>query len=164
VCEELFRFAPSRRKNEVSLLEPLPYTARKSRPMAFAVAAVVLIGIVLLWWALRFYPEKRAAEHFFDALVAGDTATAYKLWKPTPSYKMQDFLADWGPTGYFGPVKSYQIAGAASPHGATNAVEVAVRISPFAPMPDANDKDKSQKTRLVGIWIVTRDKSFSFPP
>jgi hypothetical protein len=151
-------------KSEVSLLEPPPDTTRKSRPLAFAVAAIVILGVASLWWALRFYPEKRAAEHFFNALVAGDMSTAYTIWKPTASYRMQDFLADWGPTGYFGPVKSYEIMGAASPHGLTNAVEVAVKISPFSPMPDANDKDKSQKTRLVGIWIVTHDKSFSFPP
>ena len=48
-------------------------------------------------------------EHFFDALVAGDTATAYQIWKPGASYEMKDFLADWGPEGYYGPVKSYKI-------------------------------------------------------
>jgi hypothetical protein len=148
----------------MSLLEPPADTASKSRPMAFAAAAIAIIAIVALWWAFRFYPEKRAAERFFDALIAGDTATAYQLWKPGPSYKMQDFLADWGPNGYFGPVKSYRIKGASPPHGATNAVEVAVEISPFSPMPDPSDAEKSRKTRLVGIWVVTRDKSLSFPP
>jgi hypothetical protein len=119
-----------------------------------------------LWWAFRFYPEKRAVAHFFDALVAGDTATAYRLWKPKPSYKMEDFLADWGPNGYFGPVKSYRILRESSPIG-SNAVEVAVAVSPFATMPDPNDpgtKEQSQKTRVIGIWVVTSDKSLTFPP
>jgi len=151
----------------MSLLEPPPDTTSKSRPMAFTIAAIALMAAVALWWAFRFYPEKRAVEHFFDALVAGDTATAYRLWKPKPSYKMEDFLTDWGPNGYFGPVKSYRIKGAASPHGATNAVEIAVAISPYSPMPSPTDPaeaEKSRKTRTVGIWVVTEDKSLTFPP
>ena len=147
----------------MSLLEPPADTAHKSRPLAFAAAAILLIAVVALWWIFRFYPEKRAVERFFDTLVAGDMAKAYQLWKPGPSYRMEDFLADWGPNGYFGPVKSYRILGAKSPHGATNAVEVAVEISPYSPMPDASD-EKSRKARVVGIWVVTADKSLTFPP
>jgi hypothetical protein len=128
--------------------------------------AIVLIAVVGLWWAFRFYPEKRAVAHFFDALVAGDTAKAYELWKPKPSYKMEDFIADWGPRGYFGPVKSYRILRESSPAG-SNAVEVAVAVSPLAPMPDPNDpatREQSQKTRVIGIWVVSKDKSLTFPP
>jgi hypothetical protein len=150
----------------LSLLDPPPVTSRRSRPIAFTVAALVLIAIAGLWWAFRFYPEKRAVQHFFDALVAGDTATAYKLWKPKPSYKMEDLLADWGSNGYFGPVKSYRILRESSPIG-SNAVEVAVAVSPFATMPDPKDpttKEQSQKTRVIGIWVVTSDKSLTFPP
>jgi hypothetical protein len=146
----------------MSLLEP-PADTDKSRPFAFTAAAIVIIAIVALWWAFRFYPEKRAAEHFFDAVVAGDTATAYQLWKPGESYKMQDFLADWGPNGYYGPVKSYRIMHESSPHG-SNAVDVTVAISPFAPMPDPSDGEKSRKTRVVDIWVVSHDKSLTFPP
>jgi hypothetical protein len=146
----------------MSLLEP-PADTDKSRPFAFTAAAIVIIAIVALWWAFRFYPEKRAAEHFFDAVVAGDTATAYQLWKPGESYKMQDFLADWGPDGYYGPVKSYRIMHESSPHG-SNAVDVTVAISPFAPMPDPSDGEKSRKTRVVDIWVVSHDKSLTFPP
>ncbi len=150
----------------MSLLDPPPVTKNRSRPMAFTIAALVLIAVVSLWWAFRFYPEKRAAEHFFDALVAGDTGTAYRLWKPKPSYKMEDFLADWGPTGYFGPVKSYHIIRARSPIG-SNAIEVAVAVSPFSQMPDPanpSTKEQSQKTRVIGIWVVSKDKSLTFPP
>jgi hypothetical protein len=150
----------------MSLLEPPPDTTSKSRPMAFTVAAIVLIAIVALWWIFRFYPEKRAAERFFDAVVAGDMAKAYELWKPLPTYKMEDFLADWGPTGYYGPVKSYKIMREDSPHG-SNAVQIAVAISPYSPMPSATDpadQEQSRKTRVVAVWVVSRDKSFTFPP
>ncbi len=131
--------------------------------MAFAVAAIVIIAVVALWWTFRFYPEKRAAQRFFDTLVAGDAATAYQLWKPAPSYKMEDFVADWGPNGYYGPVKSYRIIREDSPRG-SNAVQVTVAISPFAPLPDPSDGEKSRKTRVVAIWVVSRDKSLTFPP
>ena len=147
----------------MSLLEPPADTVSKSRPFAFAAAAIVLIAVIALWWTFRFYPEKRAAERFFDALVAGDSAKAYELWKPGPSYKIQDFMADWGATGYYGPVKSYRIIRESSPHG-SNAVEVTVAISPFPQIPDPSDGEKSRKTRVVAIWVVSQDKALTFPP
>ena len=131
--------------------------------MAFTIAALVLVAIVVLWFTFRYYPEKKAAEHFFDALVGGDSARAYQLWKPSPSYAIKDFLADWGPEGYYGPVKSYKILRASSPIGA-NAVAVRVAISPFSPMPDASEIEKSRKTKVVSVWVLISDKSFSFPP
>src|ERR1700730_4006194 len=150
----------------MSLLEPPADTPNKSRPLAFTIAAIVLVAAVSLWWIFRFYPEKRAAERFFDALVAGDAAKRYPLWIRVPTYTMEDFLADWGPNGYYGPVKSYKIIREDSPHG-SNAVQVAVAISPFSPLPDPADpsvQEKSRKTRVVAVWVVSKDKSLTFPP
>ena len=148
----------------MSLLEPPADIPKKSRALAFTVAACVIIAIIAVWFVLRFYPEKKAAEEFFNAVVANDMTRAYQLWKPSPSYRMQDFVADWGPTGYYGPVKSYEIMKAKSPTGTTTSVEIRVAISPFSPMPNANDAEKSQKTKVVTVWIDSKDKSFSFPP
>lgn len=132
--------------------------------MIFTMTAAFIIAVIAVWFWLRFYPEKKAAGEFFNAVVAGDMPRAYQLWKPGPSYKMQDFVADWGPTGYYGPVKSYEIMKAKSPTGSATSVEIRVAISPFSPMPDANDAEKSQKTKVVSVWIDAKDKSFSFPP
>ena len=148
----------------MSLLEPPADTQKKSRAMIFTMTAAFLIAVIAVWFWLRFYPEKKAAGEFFNAVVAGDMPRAYQLWKPGPSYKMQDFVADWGPTGYYGPVKSYEIMKAKSPTGSTTSVEIRVAISPFSPMPNANDPEKSQKTKVVTVWIDAKDKSFSFPP
>ncbi len=151
----------------MSLLEPPPDVHKKSRAMIFTMTVAFVIAIIAVWFWLRFYPEKKAAEQFFNAVVAGDMNTAYQLWKPGPgsSYKLKDFIADWGPTGYYGPVKSYSILKAKAPDGSTTSVEVRVAISPFNPMPIANnDPEKAQKTRVVPLWIDTKDKSFSFPP
>lgn len=87
---------------------------------------------------------------------------AYELWKPSPSYKMMDFMADWGPNGYYGPVKSYEIIHLKSPDGA-NGVIVTARVSPFPEIPAASDLEKSQKTKVVDIWVRSSDKSLSFP-
>ena len=138
-------------------------TSHKSRAMAFTVVTIVVVLAILVWFAFRYYPEKRAAERFFDTLVAGDVAHAYQLWQPGPSYKMPDFLADWGSNGYYGPVKSYSIVRTSSSPGASG-VAVEVAVSPFAPMPDAQDAEKSRRTKFVTVWVETKDKSFSFPP
>jgi hypothetical protein len=148
----------------MSLLEPPADTQKKSRAMIFTMTAAFIIAVIAVWFWLRFYPEKKAAGEFFNAVVAGDMPRAYQLWKPGPSYKMQDFVADWGPTGYYGPVKSYEIMKAKSPNGSATSIEIRVAISPFSPMPDANDAEKSQKTKVVSVWIDAKDKSFSFPP
>jgi hypothetical protein len=147
----------------MSLLEPPVEKSQKSRAMAFTLTALAAVLLIVLYFAFRYYPEKRAAEHFFDALVAGDTSKAYELWKPGASYQMKDFLADWGPEGYYGPVKSYKIKKVSSPVGA-NAIAVQTEISPYSPMPDISDQEKSRKTRVLSVWVLTKDKSFSFPP
>lgn len=146
-----------------SLLNPPVTKPDKSRVMAFTIAALILVAAAVLWFTFRYYPEQKAASRFFDALVAGDTAKAYELWKPTESYAMKDFLADWGPSGYYGPVKSYRIVSAKAPrHSKSIAVNVA--ISPFSPFPSASDEEKSAKTRVVPLWVTPSDKSLSFPP
>lgn len=151
----------------MSLLEPPPDVHKKSRALIFTLTAIAIILILTVWFSFRFYPEKKATERFFNAVVAGDMNTAYQLWKPAPgsSYKLQDFVADWGPTGYYGPVKSYSILKAKAPTDSATSVEIRVAISPFSPMPIANNEpEKSQKTKVVPLWVDTKDKSFSFPP
>lgn len=147
----------------MSLLDPVIEKPQKSRVMAFTVAALAFTALVILWFTFRYYPEKKATAKFFEALVAGDTQKAYDLWKPSASYTMSDFNADWGPGGYYGPVKSYKIMGAKAPNGGTS-IAVNVAISPYSPMPDASDAEKSRQTRVVTLWVLPSDKSLSFPP
>ena len=147
----------------MSLLEPPVEKPQKSRVMLFTVAALALTLAVVLWFTFRYYPEEKAASKFFDALVTGDTNKAYELWKPSASYRMSDFTADWGPGGYYGPVKSYKVMSAKAPKQ-SNSIEVNVAISPFSPLPDQSDAEKSRKTRVVTLWVLPSDKSLSFPP
>jgi hypothetical protein len=147
----------------MSLLEPPPEKNDKSRVLAFTIVALVMALAVVLWFTFRYYPEKKATAQFFDALLAGDTDKAYALWKPTASYRKDDFLADWGPAGYYGPVKSYKIMGATAPKK-SDSIAVNVALSPYSPLPESSDAEKSSKTRVVTLWVSPSDKSFSFPP
>jgi len=147
----------------MSLLEPPPPSETKSNAIKYTLIAVAMAAIIGGWFLFRFYPEKRAVDHFFDALVAGDTNHAYQLWKPNPSYKMGDFLADWGPSGYYGPVKSYEILRASAPKK-SNGVIVSVAVSPFTPMPGANDAEKSRRTKVIPLFVDSDSKGMSFSP
>ena len=146
----------------MSLLEPPAELPKKHYVLKITIAAVALVVILALYFTFRYYPEKRAAGQFFAALTAGDTAKAYALWKPSSSYTMNDFLADWGPTGYYGPVRSYRVMDAKGIRNSAS-IEVNVAISPFSPMPIAGDAEKSVKTKVVTIWVTPADKSLSFP-
>ena len=147
----------------MSLLEPPPEKSHKSQVMAITIGVLVLALAVVLYFTFRYYPEKKATAQFFNALVAGDTDKAYELWKPGPSYRKDDFLADWGASGYYGPVKSYKIMRAKEPNK-TDSIAVDVALSPYSPLPNASDAEKSRKTRVVTLWVSPSDKSLSFPP
>lgn len=147
----------------MSLLSPTPEPSNKYKVITFTGIAIGLALLAVLYFTFRYYPEEKAAEHFLDALVANDTKQAYQLWKASESYKYGDFLADWGPDGYYGPVKSYAIVKAEASRGA-NGVMVLIEVSPFNPMPDKNDVEKSRRTKQINVWVNSGDKSFSFPP
>lgn len=136
---------------------------RKSNALTYTLIAVALAVLIGGWFLFRYYPEKRAVDHFFDALVAGNTEQAYQLWKPSGSYRKGDFLADWGPDGYYGPVKSYEIL-RATRLKSSNGVVVSVAVSPFSPMPGANDAVKSRRTKVIPLFVDTDSKAMSFSP
>lgn len=136
----------------------------KLRRYAISGLALVLLLALSVWYLFRFYPEKQAVERFFDALAAGDTQRAYQLWKPQASYSYKDFLEDWGPSGYYGPVKSYRIETALSPQGGGSGVIVVVEVSPDQPFPAESDVAKQRRTKEVRIWVERSDKSLGFPP
>lgn len=147
----------------MTLLDPPPLKEEKSRAIPFTIAVVLIALVIVLWFTFRYYPEKKAVTQFFDALVADDTAKAYAIWKPAPTYTMSRFLSDWGSDGYYGPIKSFKIVSSKQPRN-SGSVAVNVAISPYAPMPEESDAEKSRKTRVVTIWVLPDDKSLSFPP
>ncbi len=138
----------------------------RSKLRRYVVSALALVLLVTLagWYLFRFHSEKNTVEHFFDALVAGDTERAYQIWKPQASYTYKDFLDDWGSSGYYGPVKSYRIETAQAAPREGSGVIVVVELSPYQPFPTDNDPVKNRRTKEVRIWVERRDKSLGFPP
>ncbi|HVA16904.1 MAG TPA: hypothetical protein VMV59_04225 [Candidatus Dormibacteraeota bacterium] len=135
--------------------------SKTSRYVFMGVLVLLLIGL-FVWRAVRYEAEEKTVETFFNALTAGNMQQAYQLWKAMPSYSFQDFEQDWGPSGYYGPVKSFQIDSAFAPKKSTS-VAVRVLISPYEPFPK-NDPAQQNKTKEIIIWVDRNTQSLSFPP
>ncbi|HKV03815.1 MAG TPA: hypothetical protein VJO53_01780 [Candidatus Acidoferrales bacterium] len=131
------------------------------RYLITALAFIVLLAGTL-WYLLRYHTEKVTVHHFMTALVAGDMQRAYQIWQPSPSYTMKDFLDDWGPTGFYGPVKSYTVE---RPEHIKDgpAAAVTVDVSPYETYP-RDDPAKEVRTKKVVLWVQFKDQSISFPP
>lgn len=137
----------------------------KSKLLRWVITGTIF-GLLMwlgLWWIFRFHNEKKTVEQFLHAVIAQDMQKAYQIWKPSPSYSMQDFVEDWSPAGYYGPVKSYQIETAQKSSGASG-VTIVVELSPFDTFPDKNDKVKNYRTKEVRLWVETKDMSMGFAP
>jgi hypothetical protein len=139
--------------------------SRIRRYIITGVAALVLAFLFLWYWPgnLRFFRERRTVDHFMSAVVAGNLQEAYKIWKPSPSYEFKDFLEDWGPGGYYGPIKSYDIEATDSVRNSSSAA-IVVGTSPYKPFPKDNDEAQQSKTQKVTLWVDPKDESISFPP
>ncbi len=137
----------------------------RSKLFRWAITGVVLALLVALAisYLVRFHTEKETVERFLQALASGDTRQAYRLWKPQPSYTYNDFLQDWGPSGFYGPVKSFRIVTTQQERGASGVVVVAA-VSPDRPFPPDDNAEESRRTKEVKIWVERGDQSLSFPP
>ena len=137
----------------------------KSKTLRYAISGVALVLILGLglFFAFRFNSEKHTVQHFMDAVVAGNFEQGYQIWKPQGStYTYQDFVADWGKKGYYGPIESYRVESATLLKDA-NGIIVVVEISPFHPFP-ANSDPQSGRNREVRLFVARSDQSLSFPP
>ena len=99
-----------------------------------------------------------------NAVVAGNMQQAYQIWKPSPSYTFKDFQDDWGPNGYYGPVKSFQRDEDRTICAGASGVEIKIELSPYQPFPEDNEMLKQSKTKEVTLWVQLKDESISFPP
>jgi len=129
--------------------------------------AFVLLVAGGCWYLLRYHTEKNTIRLFFDTVAAGNLQQAYQIWKPSPSYSYKDFLEDWGPSSYYGPVKSYHIESAQVIKRGTepaSGVIITAEVSPYSPFPANDDVARQSKTKEVRLWVEFKDQSISFPP
>jgi len=138
----------------------------KSKALRYVISGVVLVILVAVgvWYLLRYTPEKHTAEHFMDAVIAGNTQQAYQIWHPHPGFSYQDFLGFWGPNGYYSPIKTYRIESAEVPPKGGSGVVITVEISGYDPFPKEEEKIKFAQNREVQLWVERSDQSMSFPP
>jgi hypothetical protein len=124
--------------------------------------ALAVVGLSLLsWYLLRFQTEKKTVDRFFQALAAGNTDEAYRIWQPSPSYSKQDFLTDWGPQGELGPVKEFRVVAAMSPGRSGSGVAPSGVIVVVEVYPPSGARGEPKEVRL---WVQRSDQSISFPP
>ena len=150
-------------EHELGLLDgnagPLP----SKIPRNVALGAAILLAVASSSYIfLRFHTEKATVRLFLSQVAAGDYQSAYGTWKPASSYSFQDFLRDWGPTGEYGPVKSYDLRSVRSPAGASGVI-VTVAVSAVSPFPEASDP-KSRDAKEVRLWVERSDQSISYAP
>jgi hypothetical protein len=138
----------------------------KSKALRYVVSGIALAAMLAgaVWYFLRFAPEKHTVERFMDAVVAGDTQQGYKIWHANPSFTYQDFLAFWGPKGFYSPMKTYRIESAEVPPKGGSGVVVVVELSAYSPFPKPEETVKFGQNQEVMLWVERSDQSLSFPP
>lgn len=139
-----------------------PEPSKKPYYIILGVLVVFLIAL-FVWWSVRFDSEEKDAKTFFSAVAAGNLQQAYTLWKPAESYTFKDFQDAWGPSGYYGPVKSFEVESASAPRKSDSSVAVTVLVSPYQPFPKDGTAE-ANKTKTIVVWINRTSHSFSFPP
>lgn len=133
------------------------------RRLALFVGSAAVIAAITIAILLRFHTERSTVRQLMNAISDGNFQEAYEVWKPTGSYTYQDFLQDWGPNGYYGPVKSFRIENHLTQKQGS-VVTIAVDVSPYQPFPGDDDFPKASKTKQVLLWVNSSDQSLSFPP
>lgn len=136
--------------------------SKAPRYIVSALLVVLLVGF-FVWRAVRFKTEEQTVETFLNAVAAGNFQQAYQLWQPTSSYTLKDFEDDWGPDGYYGPVKSFKLDSSFAPRRSNSDVAVRVLLSPYQPFPKG-DTVEQNKTKSVTIWVNRTTHSLSTGP
>ncbi len=147
----------------------LLYAAEEHPPSKWRRYLITIVVLILLmggglWWMLRYHSEKVAVHHFLNAVVAGNMPLAYSLWSPSESYSLNDFEGDWGPQGYYGPVKSFNVTGTYRPPNGSSGVVVIVDVSPYTPFPEKDDSLRQSKSKEVRLWVQFSNDAIEFPP
>jgi hypothetical protein len=131
----------------------------------YIITTIVFVGLVggTIFYLLRYHTEKSTVGTFMNALTSGDFQQAYRIWRPNPSYSFEDFLGDWGPTGEYGPVKSYRVESATLPRNSSGVV-VVVELSRYSPFPADDDFEKGRTNKEVNLQVERSNQAISYAP
>ena len=132
--------------------------ARARRRRKYIITSIIAL-FILAWvvYHYRNYPERRAADTFFDALQSQNSEGAYGLWLKDPNWKQHpqkysqysyaDFSRDWGPAGDWGIIKSHVINCSLS-SGSGVIVQATV----------------NNRAEHTFVWVDKGDKTLHFSP
>jgi hypothetical protein len=137
-----------------------------SKILRYIITGLVFVALIVAFVAyqLRFHAEEKTVRHFMNAVIAGNMDEAYRIWKPSETYSFKDFQEDWGPDGYYGPIKSFHLEHMEKTKPNASGVVATVELSPYQSFPEDNDAAKQSKTKEVKIWVEFKDQSLGFPP
>ncbi len=132
--------------------------ARRLRNVLIGVLSVCILVPVLLV-AFWNWPNEHRLNRFLTAIERQDYPQAYGIWNNDPnwqshpqqfaSYPYSRFVADWGPSGDYGVIRSHKILYATSHLG--NVVLIAVEIH-------------GKTTTLATFAISKNDHTIDFSP
>lgn len=134
-----------------------------SKIRRYVITGAVFVALVAgaSWYFLRYYKEKDTVRRFLTEVAAGNMQQAYQTWKPEASYSFKDFLEDWGPNGYYGPVRSFRVEKTVR-RSDSNYVDVIVEVSPQKNF--SSDGSAPDSSKEVDIGVQFSDQRMSFPP
>jgi hypothetical protein len=127
-------------------IKPIDPKAERRRRYAITVLVFAVLLGSFGYWRFRNFSEERQAVHFFRALRDKNFEEAYRIWQPTESYKLKDFMDDWGDKGLQGPVENFRVVRSRR-RGTGVIVEIQVNSG-----------------ESVRLWVERKDKSLTFPP
>ncbi len=127
-------------------IKPLDLQWERRKKQIWIALAIVIVLAPIVYYELKNWPEEQTAKTFLTALEQEQYQEAYTLWKPAPSYKLEDFLADWGKQSPLGKINNFKIT---KSHERGSGVIVTVSIN---------------ENKEARIWVEKKDKSLGFPP
>ena len=135
-----------------------------SKIRRYIISGAVFLALVIgtSWYFLRYYKEKDTVRRFLSEVAAGDMQQAYHTWQPEASYSFKDFSDDWGPGGYYGPVRSFRVEKTVR-RSDSNYVDVIVEVSPQKDF-SADGGPAPDSLKEVDIGVRLSDQRMSFPP
>lgn len=148
----------------MTLLDAQPFDEARARRRRLLISTLVVAVLVLgcAAWMLRYWPQERIVNRFFDALQKKQFESAYAIWFNDPDwqnhqdkyaaqYPYKEFYRDWGPGGEWGTINKYKIYAAGTPPGGSASgviVEVVVN-------------DRAEHAR---VWVQKTNNTLSFSP
>ena len=107
----------------------------------------LVVGLGILIYFFANFREEKTIQEYFETLRQGNLPKAYQLWGPTDEYSYRDFMIDWGPKGYYGKIKRFEIVSSKSQG---TGVVIMVQLNNLR--------------KPIGFWVERKTQKIGFSP